>query len=92
MKFTSQSLKPDLKPQNEDFFFERETQRGHFFAVLDFDQHDFANLNTTLEAKLETIVNSFVTLSRFSADLFSGFHCEGNQYFPIHACPECGRA
>ncbi|HYJ84757.1 MAG TPA: PP2C family serine/threonine-protein phosphatase [Pyrinomonadaceae bacterium] len=73
MKFTSQSLKPDLKPQNEDFFFKRETQRGHFFAVLDFDQHDFANLNTTLEAKLETIVDSFVTLSRFSADLFLGF-------------------
>jgi hypothetical protein len=73
MKFTSQSLKPDLKPQNEDFFFERETQRGRFFAVCDFDQHDFANLNTTLEAKLDTIVDSFVTLSRFSADLFLGF-------------------
>jgi LysM repeat protein len=73
MKFTFQSSKPDLKPQNEDFFFERETQRGHFFAVLDFDQHDFVNLNTTLEAKLETIVNSFVTLSRFSPDLFLGF-------------------
>ena len=73
MKFTSQSLKPDLKPQNEDFLFERDTRQGHFFAVLDFDQHDFANLNTTLEAKLETIVNSFVTLSRFSADLFLGF-------------------
>ena len=73
MKFTSQSLKPDLKPQNEDFFFERETQRGHFFAVLDFEQHDFANLNTTLEAKLETIVDSFVTLTRFSPDLFLGF-------------------
>ncbi len=73
MKFTSQSLKPDLKPQNADFFFERETQRGHFFAVLDFEQHDFANLNTTLEAKLETIVDSFVTLTRFSPDLFLGF-------------------
>jgi LysM repeat protein/serine/threonine protein phosphatase PrpC len=73
MNFTSQSLKPDLKPQNEDFVFERETLRGHFFAVFDFDQHDFANLNTTLEAKLETIVDSFVTLSRFSSELFLGF-------------------
>jgi LysM repeat protein len=73
MKFTSQSLKPDLKPQNEDFFFEIETPRGHFFAALDFDRHDFANLNTNLEAKLETIVGSFVTLQQFSADLFLGF-------------------
>ncbi len=73
MNFTSQSLKPDLKPQNEDFVFERETPRGHFFAVFDFDQHDFANLNTTLEAKLETIIGSFVTLSRFSSELFLGF-------------------
>jgi LysM repeat protein len=73
MNFASRSVKPDLKPQNEDFLFDSETPQGHFFAVLDFSEHDFANLNTTLETKLETIVGSFVSVSNFSADLFLGF-------------------
>ena len=73
MNFSSDSLKHESKTQNEDFIFDLETPRGHFFAVIDFDSHDFANLNATLKGKLETIVNSFVSLSRFSADLFLGF-------------------
>ncbi len=73
MNFSSDSVKHESKTQNEDFSFDLETPRGHFFAVIDFDGHDFANLNATLKGKLETIVNSFVTLSRFSADLFLGF-------------------
>ncbi|HKO41887.1 MAG TPA: LysM peptidoglycan-binding domain-containing protein [Pyrinomonadaceae bacterium] len=73
MNFSSDSLKHESKTQNEDFSFDLETPRGHFFAVIDFDSHDFANLNATLKGKLETIVNSFVSLSRFSADLFLGF-------------------
>lgn len=73
MNFASRSVKPDLKPQNEDYLFETETPRGQFFALLDFADHDFANLNSTLDAKLETIVNSFVTLSNFSPNLFLGF-------------------
>ena len=73
MNFSSDSRKHESKTQNEDFSFDLETPRGHFFAVIDFDSHDFANLNATLKGKLETIVNSFVSLSRFSADLFLGF-------------------
>ena len=73
MNFSSDSVKHESKTQNEDFSFDLETPRGHFFAVIDFDSHDFANLNATLKVKLETIVNSFVSLSRFSADLFLGF-------------------
>lgn len=73
MNFSSDSVKHESKNQNEDFYFDLETPRGHFFAVIDFDTHDFANLNATLKGKLETIVNSFVSLSKFSADLFLGF-------------------
>ena len=73
MKFSSDSIKLRSKAQNEDFCFDLETPRGHFFAVLDFGSHDYANLNATLKAKLETIVGSFVSLSRFSAELFLGF-------------------
>ncbi|MEP6742447.1 MAG: LysM peptidoglycan-binding domain-containing protein [bacterium] len=73
MKFSSDSIKLKSKAQNEDFCFDLETPRGHFFAVLDFGSHDYANLNATLKGKLETIVGSFVSLSRFSAELFLGF-------------------
>lgn len=73
MKFSSDSIKLKSKAQNEDFSFDLETPRGHFFALLDFGHHDYANLNATLKGKLETIVGSFVTLSRFSAELFLGF-------------------
>jgi len=73
MKFSSDSIKLKSKAKNEDFCFDLETPRGQFFAVLDFGSHDFANLNATLKSKLETIVSSFVSLSRFSAELFLGF-------------------
>ncbi|MEO7970123.1 MAG: LysM peptidoglycan-binding domain-containing protein [bacterium] len=73
MKFSSASIKLKSKPHNEDFSLDVETPRGQFFALLDFGQHDYANLNATLKGKLETIVGSFVTLSRFSAELFLGF-------------------
>jgi LysM repeat protein len=73
MKCSSDSAKHESKTHNEDFSFDLDTPRGHFFAVVDFASHDFANLNATLKGKLETIVGSFVSLSRFSADLFLGF-------------------
>ena len=73
MNFSFDSIKHKSKTQNEDFYFELETPRGQFFAVLDFAPHDYANLNATLKGKLETIVGSFVSLSKFSADLFLGF-------------------
>ncbi len=73
MKFSSDSIKLKAKAHNEDFSFQLETPRGQFFAVLDFGSHDYANLNATLKGKLETIVGSFVSLSRFSAELFLGF-------------------
>jgi LysM repeat protein len=73
MKFSSDSIKLKSKAHNEDFCFNLETPRGQFFAVLDFGSHDFANLSATLRGKLETIVGSFVSLSRFSAELFLGF-------------------
>jgi|GEM_PF-5863809 len=73
MNFAHNSLKLKSKVQNEDFCFDIETAQGHFFAVLDFAPHDYANLNATLQGKLETVVGSFASLSKFSADLFLGF-------------------
>src|SRR5258708_38404789 len=73
MKFSSDSIKLRSKAQNEDFCFDLETPRGHFFAVLDFASHDYANLNAALKGKLETIVGSFASLEDFSDELFLGF-------------------
>ena len=73
MKFAHESLKLKSKAQNEDFCFDIKTAQGHFFAVLDFAPHDYANLNATLASKLETVAGSFASLSKFSADLFLGF-------------------
>ena len=73
MNFAFDYSKHKSKPQNDGFYFDIETPRGHFFAVLDFAAHDYANLNPALKGKLETIVNSFVSVSSFSADLFLGF-------------------
>jgi len=73
MKFAHDSLKLRSKAQNENFCFDIETAQGHFFAVLDFAPHDYANLNATLASKLETVAGSFASLSKFSADLFLGF-------------------
>jgi hypothetical protein len=44
MNFSSASVKLKSKLQNEDFYCDLETPRGHFFAVLDFASHDYANL------------------------------------------------
>ena len=73
MNFAHDSLKLKSKAQNEDFCFDIETAQGHFFAVLDFAPHDYANLNATLKGKLETVVGSFASVSKFSPDLFLGF-------------------
>src|SRR6185436_7285199 len=82
MKFSSDSVKLKSKAHNADFSFDLETPRGHFFALLDFGHHDYTNLNATLKGKLETIVGSFVTLSRFSAELLLGFLAkEINNFF-----------
>lgn len=73
MKFAHDSLKLKSKVQNENFCFDIQTTQGHFFAVLDFAPHDYANLNAMLASKLETVAGSFASLSKFSADLFLGF-------------------
>lgn len=73
MNFWSDSVKIKSQTQNENFYFDIETPRGHFFAVLDFAPHDYANLDATLKRKLQTIVGSFDSVPRFSTDLFLGF-------------------
>jgi LysM repeat protein len=73
MNFWSDSVKEDSPNRSENFHFELETPRGHFFAVLDFAPHDYANLDATLKVKLETIVGSFDSVPKFSTDLFLGF-------------------
>ena len=73
MNFAFDYAKHKSKPRNDGFYFNIETPRGHFFTVLDFAPHDYANLNPSLQGKLETIVSSFVSVSSFSADLFLGF-------------------
>ncbi|HEV7745165.1 MAG TPA: LysM peptidoglycan-binding domain-containing protein [Pyrinomonadaceae bacterium] len=73
MNFAFDYVKHKSKPQNDGFYFDIETLRGHFFTVLDFAAHDYANLNASLQGKLETIVSSFASVSSFSPDLFLGF-------------------
>lgn len=73
MNFWSDSIKHSSPAQNENFYFNIETPRGHFFAVLNFVPHDYANLDAILKRKLETIVESFDSVAQFSADLFLGF-------------------
>lgn len=73
MNFAFDYVKHKSKPQNDGFYFDTETPRGHFFTVLDFAPHDYANLNASLQGKLETIVSSFASVSSFSPALFLGF-------------------
>ena len=73
MHFAFDYAKHKSKPRNAGFCFDTETPRGHLFTVLDFAPHDYANLNPSLQGKLETIVSSFDSVSSFSADLFLGF-------------------
>jgi LysM repeat protein len=73
MNFVFDYVKHKSKPRNDGFYFDIETPRGHFFTVLDFAGHDYANLNPSLQGKLETIISSFGSVSSFSADLFLGF-------------------
>lgn len=92
MNFTAQSIKPDLKSRNDDFFLEIKAPRGQLFVVLDFAPHDLANLNTALEGKIETIVESFDSLSQFSAELFVGFLVKeiNNFLHQLTSNPEAG--
>ncbi len=90
MNFSSDSLTLNSKSQNEDFVFHKETPRGHFFAVLDFVPHDYANLKPTLEGKLETVLGSFSSLSRFSADLFLEFLAREINNFLHHLGEQTG--
>ena len=73
MHFAFDYAKPKSTPRSAGFCFDTETPRGHLFTVLDFAPHDYANLNPSLQGKLETIVSSFDSVSSFSADLFLGF-------------------
>ena len=73
MHFAFDYAKHKSKPRNAGFYFDIETPRGHLFTVLDFAPHDYANLNPSLQGKLETIVSSFDSVSSSSADLFLGF-------------------
>jgi len=73
MNFSSASVKPKSKLQNEHFDFHIETASGHLFVVLDFGPHNYANLNSTLKGKLETIVGTLTSLSNFPAELLLGF-------------------
>jgi len=73
MNFSSDSVKLEIRPHKEDFYLDVETPRGHFFAVLDFAPHDYVNLTPALKNRLEMIVTSFASRSRFSPNLFLGF-------------------
>jgi LysM repeat protein len=73
MNFSSDSVKLEIRPHKEDFYLDVETPRGQFFAVLDFAPHDYVNLTPALKNKLEMIVTSFTSASKFSANVFLGF-------------------
>jgi LysM repeat protein len=73
MNFAFDSVKDRSNAQHAGFCFDIDMPRGHFFVVLDFAPHDYANLDASLKSKFETIANSFTSLESFSADLFLGF-------------------
>ena len=73
MNFAFKSVKDKSHAQDADFCLDIDMPSGHFFALLDFAPHDYANLDASLKSKLETIANSFTSLESFSADLFLGF-------------------
>jgi LysM repeat protein len=73
MNFASHSSKNKATRQCASFSLDIEMPKGYFFAVLDFTTHDYANLDASLAAKLQTIASSFTSVSSFSADLFLGF-------------------
>jgi LysM repeat protein len=73
VNYSSESVKLEIRPHKEDFYLDVETPRGHFFAVLDFAPHDYVNLTPALKNRLEMIVTSFASTSRFSPNLFLGF-------------------
>jgi LysM repeat protein len=73
MNFAFNSVKDKSQAQHAGFCFDINMPKGHFFALLDFAPHDYANLDASLKSKLETIANSFASLESFSADLFLGF-------------------
>jgi hypothetical protein len=73
MNFSSASVKPKSQLRNEHFDFHIETASGHLFAVLDFGPHNYANLNSTLKGKLETIIGTLTSLSNIPAELLLGF-------------------
>lgn len=72
MNFSSQSVKSKANARNEDCYFELATARGHIFIVLDFSSHDYTNLNETLKRRIESIVESFASLSGLSPQLLLG--------------------
>lgn len=73
MNFSSDSVKLEIRPHKEDFYLDVETPKGHFFAVLDFAPHDYVNLTPALKNRVEMIVTSFTSTSKFSANVFLGF-------------------
>lgn len=73
MNFSSDSVKLEIRPHKEDFYLDVDTPHGHVFAVLDFAPHDYVNLTPVLKSRLEMIINSFESTSKFSADFFLGF-------------------
>lgn len=90
MNFSFDSVKLSSKLRNEDVCLDIETPRGHFFAVLDFGSHDYANLNVTLKGKLESLVGSFASLSDFSDDLFLGFVAKETNNFVSNLAEQSG--
>jgi LysM repeat protein/serine/threonine protein phosphatase PrpC len=72
LNFSCESVKSEANAWNEDFYFELATTRGHLFIVLDFSSHDYTNLNETLKRRVETIVESFSSLSGLSPQMLLG--------------------
>jgi len=87
MNFASHSVKNKATRQRASFSLDIEMPKGHFFAVLDFSTHDYANLDASLASKLQTVASSFTSVSSFSADLFLGFMAKEINNF-VHSLAE----
>lgn len=92
MNFASHSVKNKSARQCASFSLNIEMTTGHFFAVLDFSSHDYANLEASLSAKLQTVAASFTSVSSFSPDLFLGFMAKEINNFVHNLAEQSGDA
>ena len=72
MRHKTDSIPYAGKTQNEDFYLDWTTSKGHLFFVLDFANFFYPNLGLTLQTTLKEIVDGLDKLRGLSTESFLG--------------------